>query len=557
MSEQSIQVKDDKLIQTKDGEETEIGNAIIPIESRTNLDTKSIKVALEFVPDGKKKKIIKEVKRNEITKAGIGKLSEFGAYTWEENVEAYVKNIRSLLRKAKQTYEHSTVGLGTHNGKRIIKLDKGIGIDSMYDEGKYNLRPKGYYDEWLKVIKDEVLGRRYLEFALVAGFASLVINLISEEENMDTMMVNFSGTSSTGKTLATRLALSVWGLPDTMNKGLLRNWFGTDQGVISNLVNNFGVPIGIDDTSLSEADKDFTQTIYIIINGHTKVALNIDGTNRSTGQWKTFVISSSEESIIKNTDQNKKGINVRIFELKVDKITESAENAETIERVIMKNYGHAGVKFAEALIDVDSKDLVKRLHELRDELSDSIDGDSLSKRIALKLAVIQLTGELVREALHIDIDLATLKGTLIQMEQESMEDRNIEEKAYASMIEYFQTNLSKFFKDKDKPKNSGETLGKYYTNTNEEVTEIAIPENSFEKIMKRLGYSSSEAIIKSWKEKELLKCNKGKNTMTRVFVPGTPRSALYCIKIDQSINNVITIEKSEETVEALIEDTMY
>ena len=40
MSEQSIQVKDDKLIQTKDGEETEIGNAIIPIESRTNLDTK-------------------------------------------------------------------------------------------------------------------------------------------------------------------------------------------------------------------------------------------------------------------------------------------------------------------------------------------------------------------------------------------------------------------------------------------------------------------------------------------------------------------------------------
>ena len=223
----------------------------------------------------------------------------------------------------------------------------------------------------------------------------------------------------------------------------------------------------------------------------------------------------------------------------------------------MKNYGHAGVKFAEALIDVDSKDLVKRLHELRDELSDSIDGDSLSKRIALKLAVIQLTGELVREALHIDIDLATLKGTLIQMEQESMEDRNIEEKAYASMIEYFQTNLSKFFKDKDKPKNSGETLGKYYTNTNEEVTEIAIPENSFEKIMKRLGYSSSEAIIKSWKEKELLKCNKGKNTMTRVFVPGTPRSALYCIKIDQSINNVITIEKSEETVEALIEDTMY
>ena len=47
---------------------------------------------------------------------------------------------------------------------------------------------------------------------------------------------------------------------------------------------------------------------------------------------------------------------------------------------------------------------MERLHEIREEILEDMTQDSLSKRIALKLAIIQLTGELVKGILNINIE---------------------------------------------------------------------------------------------------------------------------------------------------------
>lgn len=112
------------------------------------------------------------------------------------------------------------------------------------------------------------------------------------------------------------------------------------------------------------------------------------------GEWKTTILSSSEESIVKSTEPNKKGISVRLFELKAEQITTSAENAENIEKVILKNYGHAGIVFAEHLMNKDSDELAEKLKNIREEILKDMQEDPLSKRIAKKLAIVQLTGEL-------------------------------------------------------------------------------------------------------------------------------------------------------------------
>lgn len=531
-----------------DGKKVVVGNSIIPIVQQTNIDTNVISIFLEFLVDNKKKVI--GITRDKLHKAGIRNLTKYGADSWDNVADIYVDDIKNNLSSAKKTYEHSTVGLGIYEDNRIFKLYKGINIDSVYDESKYNIKPMGDYMVWEKMIQKEVLGNQYLEFALVAGFIAPVINIISEENNVESIIINFCGNSSTGKTLATKLALSPWGLPDTSSNGLLKSWYATDQGILSYLTGNFGVPIALDDTSLQENDKDYTQLIYQIVNGQTKTALHIDGTNRRVGEWKTAVLSSSEDSIIKSTDQNKKGILVRIFELKVKQITTSAENAEKIAKVISKNYGHAGVMFAEYLMEQDSASLDTRLEEIRADILSSIDKDSLSDRIARKLAVMQLTGELVREALDIDIDLQKLKETLIEMEEKSIEDRNLSDKAYDSIIEYFQTNMGKFFKDGDTPKDYKESVGKYMVDTSGQITEIRIPKNIFEKIMKRLGYNQ-ESIINEWQRDGYLNCDKGKTTLTRVFHPRGGKINMYAIKI-KKVTNVISISKSSEKVEEII-----
>lgn len=544
MSKKKAIAKNGKLVLIENGEKEILGNLIEPVEYRTNIDTNVESVYLKFNSNGGE--ITKKITRDKINKSGISKLTKFGADSWEDTVEYHVKFIRQEMVNAKKTYEHSDVGLGMYKDKRIIKLQQGIGIKSKYNGSKYNIKPTGSYDKWLKVINEEVVGNRYLEFSLVVGFVSMVINLLAEEENTESIIVNFCGTSSTGKTLATKLALSSWGYPNILQEGLLRSWYGTDQGILANLSNNYGIPIGFDDTSLQSNDKDYTEIIYQMVNGQTKAAKNQDGSDRAMDSWRTAVISSSEKSIIESTDSSKKGISVRIFELKVEQITTSAENAENIEKVIMKNYGHSGVEFSKGIVDIDSKDLSRRLHEIREELLEEMEQDSLSKRIALKLAIIQLTGELVKEILDINIDLDTLRQTLIEMEEDASDNRDIADKAYTSLIEYFQTNLSRFFKNGENPRSTGRVQGKYYVDSSDRIKEIVIPQDEFDTIMRELGYRK-EDVLSKWKESGKLSYESGRSTKRRVFIAGAGKIPTYCINVDDRCGEVISIVRSEET----------
>lgn len=549
MSKKITRNEDGKLMYTEDGEDIALGNSIIPTEIQTNIDTNVVNVFLEFQVGTRT--VIKKLTRDKINNSGIRGLTQFGADTWEETVEDYVKDIRDNLVNAKESYEYSTVGFGNYRDKRIFKLHKGINIDANYDESKFNLKPMGSYEKWKNMVDKEVIGNNYLEFVLVAGFTAPVINLIAEENDADSLMINLCGPTSIGKTASTKLALSAWGLPSTSNNGLLRTFFGTDQGIISHLTGNYGIPIGIDDTSLQDSDKDYTEFIYIVINGQTKSALHIDGSNRDVGEWKTTVITSSEESILERTDPNKKGVSVRIFELKTKQITSSAENAENIERVVAKNYGHAGVIFAEYLMTKNAEELVERLEGIRRKLLIAMEKDALSERIAKKLAVVQLTGELVREALGLNIGLEMLMGTLIEMENSSVEDRNTPERAYDSLVEYFQTNMGRFFEDGKSPKSTNQNIGKYLLDSNDKVTEIRIPQDRFKDIMDKLGYNM-DLVIDDWKDKGYLNHDRNKNTITRVFQPRTPRIAMYSINI-KGDSNVIAISRTEdEEIEEII-----
>lgn len=549
MSEKTTRNEDGKLILTEDGEDIILGNSIEPIEIQTNIDTSVVNVFLEFKVGNRT--VIKRLTRDMINKLGIRSLTQFGADSWEENVEAYVIDIRKNLVNAKESYEYSTVGFGSYRDKRIFKLHKGINIDASYDGCRFNLKPTGSYEKWITMANREVLGNKYLEFVLVAGFTAPVINLIAEENDVDSIIFNLCGASSIGKTASTKLALSAWGLPSTSNKGLLRTFFGTDQGILSNLPGNFGIPIGIDDTSLQqEDDKDYTQFIYQVVNGQTKSALNVDGSNRDVGEWQTTIITSSEESILESTDPNKKGVSVRIFELKAKQITSSAANAENIEKVVAKNYGHAGIIFAEHLMTKNSKQLTRRLEEIRRELLAGMDKDALSERIAKKLAVVQLTGELVREALGLEIGLEMLQETLIEMENSSVEDRNTPERAYDSLIEYFQTNMARFFKDGSKPKSSGQSLGKYRVSSDGIVNEIIIPQEKFKELMDKLGYNL-DLVTDDWKKDGYLNHDRGKNTITRVFQPKTPRIAMYSINV-KADSNVISLTRTDEVTEDIM-----
>lgn len=74
-------------------------------------------------------------------------------------------------------------------------------------------------------MKAEVQGKTPLEFAMILGFSAPVNALLAMWSPMEVLMVHIAGESSTGKTTATRIAVSSFGKPD--HNGLIRNWNST------------------------------------------------------------------------------------------------------------------------------------------------------------------------------------------------------------------------------------------------------------------------------------------------------------------------------------------
>ncbi|WP_433744931.1 DUF927 domain-containing protein [Falsibacillus pallidus] len=538
-------IQNNRLYFVQDGEKRDLGGAIYVDRYVTNVDTGEVSVHVYFYDNGAK--VTKVLARDEITPQKIVGLTKYGADCWKEVSDLYAEHLREQISDMERNFEHSDVGWGEYQGNEFFKLHQATGLPSIYKGDRYNLKPKGSHEAWKGMVKSEVLGNRWLECALACGFTAPLVKIIKEEANMDSLFINFYGVSSTGKTLATRLAVSPFGLPDTRKNGLLLTWYGTDQGILHHLRGNFGVPMVIDDTSMQETDKDFTQFIYLIAGGQEKLAMTSHGTKRDRSEWITTVFSSSEVSILQNTDK-RGGIRVRFFEIS-EKLTKNAENAEAIEKVVLKNYGHAGPMYIDYLFRLGSEEIADRWYDIKQELVKKMGSDQFSNRIAGKLAVIQLAGELANEALDLGLDISKLRDSLLYLEAKSVQTRNKEEEAYRHIMEYFSRNRSKFFRDASELVNKKVIVGKYMQRGGK-ISEIRIPKEEFEKILK-YGKFDPDSTASKWKEKGWLIHDNGKNTLTRVFQPGMPRMAMYAFKV-LDISDV-EVNQSEQLAEKKLE----
>jgi len=540
-------IKNGELKFYKDGVYELIGSAIYVKSVVVNIDTDEVKVKTTFKNKGRK--ITKLLRRDNITKSGIKELTRYGAGCWDDVAEMYVEYFRNKLEKVDEEYYYSNVGWGNYNNKEFFRLNEAIGFEAKYSNSKYDLKPKGIVEEWINMVKNEVLPNKWLVLILCVGLSAPLVKVIGDKEHMESLLFNICGTSSTGKTTAAKLAVSAFGLPTDDMNGLIKSWYTTDQSLLTDLGGNFGIPIVIDDTSTADAAKDFTQAIYQLAAGKEKNALNSDGTKRSQSESDTTIILTSEKSIFGQTD-NKTGLKVRLIEINEPKITSSAENAETIERTIMQNYGHAGIKYIKNIVDNGKDKIYSRWIETKKEIIGKVSGDNLFKRIAGKLALIRLAGELANEALDLGIDIEALTDDLIYMENKAMQTRDEGEKAYNHILGYFQSNQSKFFKDKDPAalKYKGEIIGKYIQ-VNGKIKEIRIPTEQFRKLMER-GNFNIDQVVELWKKKDILIHDEKKNTLTRIFKPGMPKTAQYVIKIKE------TSDVKEEDITEKLEEEM-
>lgn len=230
---------------------------------------------------------------------------------------------------------------------------------------------KGTPEDW-KSIAFLCKGNSRLIFALSIAFASPLLKFIGEENGG----FHFRGPSSSGKTTVLRVAASVWGGPD-----YLQRWRATANGLEGIATAHNDSLLCLDEIEQIDAT-EIAEVAYMIPNGTGKVRADKHGGTRKTSSWRLLFLSTGEIGLAEHIKQGGKkaraGHEVRIIDIPADTeihgifeelhgFENGAALSEHLVKASQKNYGTAARAFLKELsnrnesVAADAKDLVNEL----------------------------------------------------------------------------------------------------------------------------------------------------------------------------------------------------
>ena len=209
--------------------------------------------------------------------------------------------------------------------------------------------------------------------------------------------------SSKGKTTAARLALSVWGDPET-TKG---NWDTTPLGLQNlALARNDGLLV-LDEIGQSADPRKIPQMVYSVINGVSKTQGAKDGGNRRQKTWRNLILSTGEinpESLIGDRAQWKAGNHVRLPDIQAEArygiydtlhgFTDGAKLSEHINQATAKQRGTAGRALIRQILKDGKEAAAQAVEAHRDQFLEALppmEGQArrIARRFALLAAVLE------------------------------------------------------------------------------------------------------------------------------------------------------------------------
>lgn len=509
---------------------------------KRNIDTNKYTSQLDFSFKGINHKL--DVERGSyLNRRKIMELQNYGLDVTEENVLKLIRHLRYTESNALVTLVHSRLGFDKLDEKYVFKHYLGVNTPSSYS-GKLDIEPKGNYGKWFTTINQHVVNNIPLETMLVIGFSSAIVGLLSLISNSDSLLVHTTGDSTTGKTTASMLAISIWGNPSTkISNGLATTWNATENAMFSNIVGNRGLAVLFDEVSMNDS-LDFTKHIYKFTGNKDKHRLDKESKLEEPGEWGTTIISNGEFSMIGKAKKNT-GAKLRIVELNNVEWTKDAESADVIQETILDNYGHAGIEFVKLLLKDGVEKIYEEIMELKkhtiEKMKEEGITDKFVERRAWKYTILMYTVIKVKELLSIPLHVEDIWTFLIENEKESMSTRDLNKNAFDYFKELLNINYKKFLRSDSKDAMSDdeakdstfETMGKINVLSNKDYNEICIYPTTFRKIMDNGGFEDTKTILKTWKEEGILDCEADRYTRKRIIIQSGGTVSVYVIRISK------------------------
>lgn len=342
---------------------------------------------------------------------------------------------------------------------------------------------KGTLEEWADYIAP-LRQNLYMRLILAASFASV---LVSKVKTLPFVLHLWGGTG-TGKTVALKVAASIWGNPEkymlTLN--------GTTNALMGTAALLHDLPLLADELQTIKLDTNFQnydKLIMQLTEGKDRARLTQQSTLKEQKTWNNCFIFTGEEPITQSNSGG--GTKNRVIELQCKE--QIVSNGNAVVNFIDSHYGSAGRAFIEHIASKPAETLQQEFQDLQSALL-NLSGSSAKQCAAL--ALIALADAYADECIFKDklqvLDLKQLAGIA-----KSLAEIDSAERAYRYIMDVIAANYD-YFVRRGKHGYYKTAIGACWGKLTADY--IAINRTRITEELAKQGYSLN-SVVDAWKNK--------------------------------------------------------
>lgn len=487
----------------------ECGQAVRVVKVLTDLATCEKLLILNFY-DCSGQCIEVPFNRSEMTEQGILSLVKYGVQVNKATASVLLKCLENDEAKAPVQFHYDKTGFGLFEGNTIFKGYVPIGIDGKYSGG-LKIEPKGSEEDWISMVKNEVIGTP-MEVILAGALSAVMIDYVIADYPVENLIMSLVGDSTTGKTTALNLAVSAGASPSFSENSLMLSFVDTSLSIVHKI--SSAHPVGIDEASV--LSKGLSKILYTMANGKERSRMKKDLSMPDPVDFHTAIFMSSERSVLSMSD-NTSGLRVRVMEFTNVNWTTSATSSDCIKTTCLSNYGWAIPRLAEYLIGRERGFVIKRCEDWTDKFKmkrNSGACNALFDRMSKMVGIVLATAELAEDALDIKFNIELIMDFFASKLMVDPGEYDIGIQAYDAIIDYMTENPREFGEavshdpaiNQVRYRNgcivSSDAFELYDGSVSRDI--LCIKKETFSRILKKNNFVDDAVILRKLKERGLL-----------------------------------------------------
>ena len=505
--------------ETQMGMELICPHPIMPTRRYININTGMESIEISFRREYWKSIIIE---KGTLSNAStITQLANHGISVTSESAKQMVRYLSYIddLNRDIIPIEEMSSHLGWIGNDKFVPYSDGITYDSrgVFDQIYRTIRQAGKYDVWLQAMKSiraeptSVTAR----IVMAASFASV---LLQHFDALPFIVHLWSSQSGTGKTVAMKLAASVWADPNI--GAYCRPIKSTDVGLEQLAIFTCNMPLCLDELQTIQKNKNFDDIIYGLCEGSGKTRGAKNGGIRNNSTWANTIITTGEMPIVGS--QSKAGAANRVIDIECKGFV--LQDAKADNRIVNANYGYAGLEFVKALIE--QPELFERIEADQQIIYDNLASVGTDKQ-AISASILLAADHAAEQIIF--KDGIRLSESDIMPFMRSNSDIDTGSKAHEYLLDWAAENRAGFIVDGDYEALKGRQLLGCVEAGKDGVTKLWIIGKAASEALASGGFNIDSYI--SWAHgKGILQTKNGSRKIVK-HMPGTSMSA-RCICLE-------------------------